>query len=113
MLWIVILFVFVYLLFQDSCQTCQDELEGFLPKIAEDYQSSKSDDPPITLKDHYKNPEMNCPDNYERTQDNMHHIQATTKYYGYTGEQHKYIDDRFIDWSKLKEPLPVYGDFFM
>ena len=32
MLWIVLLFVFVYLLFQDSCQTCQDELEGQLAK---------------------------------------------------------------------------------
>ena len=113
MLWIVLLFVFVYLLFQDSCQTCQDELEGFLPKIAEDNQSSKSDDPPKILKDYYKKPIINCPENYEQIQENMGKIQATTKYYGYTGDKHRYIDDRFIDWSKLKDPLPVYGDFFM
>ena len=44
---------------------------------------------------------------------NIEFTEKKPEYYGYTGDQHKYIDDRFIDWSKLKEPLPVYGDFFM
>lgn len=107
MLWIVGFFVIVYLLFKPSQEPYQN-LE-----VKEDYLRAKSYHPPQTLKDYYNKPVMTCPDNYERTMDTLQKVPSTETYYGYTGSHHKYIDSRFLDESKMTEPLPVYADFFM
>jgi len=80
---------------------------------SEDYQKSTASEEPVKLKDYYDNPIMKYPQNYEIVMEKVNQIEVKPVYYGYTGEQHKYIDDRYIDWSKVSAPLPIYADFFM
>jgi hypothetical protein len=81
--------------------------------LDEDYQVSKEAKQYDNLSDYYEKPFMDCPENYEKTMETMYKMEPKSQSYGYTGSKHRYIDDRFIEWSRLNEPMPVYGDFFI
>ena len=117
MLWIIVFIIFVILLF------CPKRIEGLQNSLTpekgsvnvdlhEDYQESKDAKHYDKVTDYYEKPLMNCPENYEKTMETIYQIEPTLMY-GYTGANHRYIDDRYIEWSRLNEPLPVDGDFFM
>jgi hypothetical protein len=67
----------------------------------------------VTLEDEFKNPLMNCPQNYEIVnQDILDMQQLSENAFGYT--KNDYLDrTRFVDTKTLKEPLPINPDFFM
>ena len=110
-MWVFVFIVFVIVLFYPKDK--DRVVEPFLNSDSEDYQRSKFDKEPAKVKDYFEKPMMNCPQNYEISMENLNRIETKPVYYGYTGDQHKYIDDRYIDWSKVTDPLPIYADFFM
>lgn len=67
----------------------------------------------VTLEDEFKNPLMNCPQNYEIVNQNILETQQLSENaFGYT--KNDYLDrTRFVDTKTIKEPLPVNPDFFM
>ena len=67
----------------------------------------------VELEDEFKNPLMNCPQNYEIVnQDILETQQLSENAFGYT--KNDYLDrTRFVDTKTIKEPLPVNPDFFM
>jgi len=67
----------------------------------------------VKLEDEFKNPLMNCPQNYEIVNQNILDMQQLSENaFGYT--KNDYLDrTRFVDTKTLKEPLPVNPDFFM
>ena len=67
----------------------------------------------VDLQDEFKNPLMNCPQNYEIVnQDILDMQQLSENAFGYT--KNDYLDrTRFVDTKTLKEPLPINPDFFM
>ena len=103
-MWIFVFIIFVILLFYPV-------EEPFVNDFIKNFQRSKFDKEPEQLKDYFEKPLMNCPQEYEIAMDTLKEIEPKEIYYGYTGSQH--IDNRYIDWTKIKEPLPVYADFFM
>ena len=118
MLWIIVIIIFVILLF------CPNKTEGlqnaltpekgtFNNYLQEDYQESKEAEHYNKITDYYEKPLMDCPENYEKTMETIYQMEPKSQSYGYTGSKHRYIDDRYINWSRLNEPMPVYGDFFM
>jgi hypothetical protein len=67
----------------------------------------------VRIQDEFKNPLMNCPQNYEIANEDILETQQLSEYaFGYT--KNEYLDrTRFVDTKTLKEPLPVNPDFFM
>ena len=67
----------------------------------------------VKLEDEFKNPLMNCPQNYEIVNQDILEMQQLSEYaFGYT--KNDYLDRiRFVDTNTIKEPLPVNPDFFM
>ena len=67
----------------------------------------------VELKDEFTNPIMNCPQNYEIANVDILETQQVSEHaFGYT--KNEYLDrTRFVDTTKLKEPLPVDPDFFI
>ena len=108
-MWVFVFILFVIVLFYPK----DIVTESFDNSKVEDYQKSTFDNEPVTVKDYYENPIMKYPQNYEIVMENLNRIKPKQIYYGYTGEQHKYIDERYIDWTKVSNPLPIYADFFM
>ena len=108
-MWVFVFIFLVIVLFYPS----DNGVEAFDNSKVEDYQRSTFDKEPVIVKDYFDNPIMKYPQNYEIVMENLDRIEPTQIYYGYTGEQHKYIDDRYIDWDKVNDPLPIYADFFM
>ena len=109
-MWVFIFVLFVILLFYPQ----EDErVEPFTNHWSKDFQRSTYDKDPEKLKDYFEKPMMNCPQEYEIGMDTLKDIEPKDIYYGYTGDQHRYIDNRYIDWTKIKDPMPVYADFFM
>jgi hypothetical protein len=107
-MWVFIFILFVILLFYPQ------NTEQFANQWnLKNFQRSIVDKEPTKIKDYFENPMVNCPQNYEIAMDALNESKSEEKYYGYTGSQHRYIDNRYIDWKKVKEPLPVYADFFM
>jgi hypothetical protein len=107
------MWVFVFILFVIALFYPKDTDTEAFANATEDYQKSTEDKEPVKVEDYYDNPIMKYPQNYEIVMDKLTRLEASPVYYGYTGGQHKYIDDRYIDWSEVSSPLPVYADFFM
>lgn len=80
----------------------------------ERYQRSIYDRDISKLSQYYENPKMSCPYKYEEAQDVLTKLHSDPKnqYYGFTGTNFKYDDDRHVIWEKLSQPLPVHADFF-
>jgi len=106
------MWVFVFILFVVLLFTPQGTTEPFVDKLDVcNVQRSTLHKEPEQVTDYFENPLMNCPQEYEIAMDTLKEIEPKEVYYGYTGSHH--IDTRYIDWTKVKEPLPVFADFFM
>ena len=141
MLWIPVFFLLVWIFFKplrSSSRIAEDSKEGYenkeginriqglnkvqgLNKIqgsnidnSEHYQRSIYDRDISKLSQYYENPKLSCPYKYEEAQDVLTKLKSDPKnqYYGFTGTNFKYEDDRHVKWEKLSQPLPVHADFF-
>lgn len=123
MLWIPVFFLLVWIFFKplrSSSGIVEDNKEGYENKDgfnidnSEHYQRSIYDRDISKLSQYYENPKLSCPYKYEEAQDVLTKLKSDPKnqYYGYTGANFKYEDDRHVVWEKLSQPLPIHADFF-
>jgi len=123
-MWYLWFALFVWILFKpQSHERSRDDkaIDGFQNKILdvsdlskERYQRSIYDRDISNLSQYYENPKLSCPYKYEESQRVLHtlHSDPKKRYYGFTGTNFKYEDDRHVKWEKLSQPLPVHADFF-
>ena len=90
------------------------------PKTTKTTKATKTSETPsyvtrgfVTVGDEFINPMMNCPQNYEISNEEALKTQHLSENaFGYTANE--YLDrSRFVDPETLKEPLPVNPDFFI
>ena len=124
MMWVLLFFLSVWILFKprrSKHKIKEQRREGYENRThshniddSEHYQRSIYDRDITTLSQYYENPKMSCPYKYEKAQDVLKtlHSDPNNQYYGFTGTNFKYNDDRHVKWDKLSQPLPIHSDFF-